>query len=696
MKKFILLFILCEFAIVDIYTIDSSKKSISIEELNQKLRKLENKTESDTSLYDETSDIETNIIETTPTSEADDTSPSQNIYLLLGFGNYRYDRKYNYIFFYIYLRRYSGTNIKSINITIIIYYTNFRNLEENNPTKELNVTCPYNTVLKNVYQLNCSFTVEGNEDVNRIELKNNTFLFDGKLPDEQPILSPIGNKTMKNINKENDDQFEKFVDKTKTIKLFSLDYAIKEIDYSRNNFKVLNGLIKMQNIDNNSSIIRGTEDNTISGEYIFPFEDEFSNQKKNVSCTLNYVKSVTQDGMPFDVYDAECNPNGNLMTKINQAIGFSEKNPDIFVMFNATDDFVRLENNKTETTPTTIPSTDFIYLLLGFGNYIYTIDFNYISFYVYFRRYSGIKITVKVTFTIYVHYAYFRNLEEENIKEVNVTCPLVTEFKNVYQLNCSLPVDNENVNYIEAKNNTFCFDDEYHEPIYSPIGNKTMQNITKLVEAEDKDEFSKFVDPTRNIQLFSLDNSTKEIDYYNNKFRVLNGIRKRQNIEDEGEYIRGTEDNSLNGDYIFPFEDVKTNETKRVPCTLTYVNSITQNEMDYEVYDAECYPNGDLATYINQAIGYDKSGQKNDTFVMFNATEDYVEFTYYKGGMKYIKKKSSGLSGGAIAGIVVVCVVTLVIISLLILFIRRRRKVENEMNNDSTASALNTMNNITV
>ena len=431
MKKFILLFILCEFAIVDIYTIDSSKKSISIEELNQKLRKLENKTESDTSLYDETSDTETNIIETTPTSiETDDVIPTTTI----------------------------------------------------------------------------------------------------------PIPQ------------------------------------------------------------------------------------------------------------------------------------------------------------------TTIPDDDFIYLLLGFGNYKYSIDFYYISFFVYFRRYSGIEIKFHVTFTIYVHYKYFRNLEEENKKEVNVTCPLVTELKNVYQLNCSLPVDNENVNYIDVKNNTFYFDDKHRKPIYSPIGNKTMNNITRLLDVEDefKDQFAKFVNPNITIQLFSLDESTKEIDYYNNKFRVLNGIRKRQNIEDEGEYIRGTEDNSLNGDYIFPFEDVKTNETKRVPCTLTYVNSITQNEMDYEVYDAECYPNGDLATYINQAIGYDKSGQKNDTFVMFNATEDYVEFTYYKGGMKYIKKKSSGLSGGAIAGIVVVCVVTLVIISLLILFIRRRRKVENEMNNDSTASALNTMNNITV
>ena len=118
--------------------------------------------------------------------------------------------------------------------------------------------------------------------------------------------------------------------------------------------------------------------------------------------------------------------------------------------------------------------------------------------------------------------------------------------------------------------------------------------------------------------------------------------------------------------------------------------------MDFEVYDAECYPNGDLATYINQAIGYDKSGQKNDTFIMFNVTDDYVDFTYYKDGMKYYKKSSSGLSGGAIAGIVVVCVVTLVIISLLILFIRRRGKIENEINNDSTSSALNTMNNIKI
>ena len=246
------------------------------------------------------------------------------------------------------------------------------------------------------------------------------------------------------------------------------------------------------------------------------------------------------------------------------------------------------------------------------------------------------------------------------------------------------------------KNNTFYFDNERHDPIYSPIGNKTMQNITKIQDNEDKDEFAKFVDPDRNIQLFSLDNSTIEIDYNRNIFRVLNGIRKRQNTEDENEVIRGTEDFSLNGEYTFPFEDEKTNETKKVPCTLKQVNSITENEMNYEVYEAECYPNGDLATHINQALGSDSSGNNQDTFVMFNVTDDYVDFTYNKGGMKYYKKSSSGLSGGAIAGIVIVCVVTLVLIALLILFIRRRRKLENEKNNDSTASALNTMNNITV
>ena len=130
--------------------------------------------------------------------------------------------------------------ISCITITIIIYYTNFRNLEENNPTKELNVTCPYSTVFQNVYQLNCSFTVEGNEDVNRIELKNNTFLFDGKLAEKQPILSPIGNKTMQNITKladaEDKDEFSKFVDPTRNIQLFSLDNSTKEIDYYNNKF----------------------------------------------------------------------------------------------------------------------------------------------------------------------------------------------------------------------------------------------------------------------------------------------------------------------------------------------------------------------------------------------------------------------------------------------------------------------------
>ena len=114
--------------------------------------------------------------------------------------------------------------------------------------------------------------------------------------------------------------------------------------------------------------------------------------------------------------------------------------------------------------------------------------------------------------------------------------------------------------------------------------------------------------------------------------------------------------------------------------------------MNYEVYEAECYPDDDLTTYINQAIGYDKSGQNNDTFVMFNATDDYVDFTYYKGGgVKHYIRSSRGLSVGAIVGLVIVCLITLIIISLLILFFRRKED-KNRMNNDSIALALNTMN----
>ena len=240
------------------------------------------------------------------------------------------------------------------------------------------------------------------------------------------------------------------------------------------------------------------------------------------------------------------------------------------------------------------------------------------------------------------------------------------------------------------KNNTFYFDNKYHEPIYSPIGNKTMQNITK----ETDDKFAKFVDPSRNIQLFSLDNATKEIDYSRNKFKVLNGIRKRQNVEDESSIIRGTEDNTLNREYIFPFEDEYTNQIKNISCTLKYVSSLTMNEMEYEIYDAECNPNGNLITNINQAIGFDSSGKNKDTFIMFNVTDDFVDLNNnnYSGELKYYKKSSNGISRGAIAGIVIVCAAALVIISLLILYIRRQRKNENEINSNSSSSAVNTVN----
>ena len=85
---------------------------------------------------------------------------------------------------------------------------------------------------------------------------------------------------------------------------------------------------------------------------------------------------------------------------------------------------------------------------------------NYVFFYVYLRRYSGLKIKYSITFTVKVYYTYFRNLEGENIKEVSVTCPLNTENKNVFQLNCSMPVVNEKINTIVGKKNTFYFDDE--------------------------------------------------------------------------------------------------------------------------------------------------------------------------------------------------------------------------------------------
>ena len=417
-----------------------------------------------------------------------------------------------------------------------------------------------------------------------------------------------------------------------------------------------------------------------------------------ILCEFAIVDIYTIDLSKKSISIEEINQNLRKLNVSDTATSLYDETSDIETNIIET---TPTSNATLDTTPTTIPTTTpipeyiFLYLLLGFGDYRYFRYNNYIFFYIYFRRYSGIRITY-LTITVIVHYSlYFRNLEEEIIKEMDITCPVKTQLNNVFQLNCTFPVENRQVNRVEVKNNTFIFDGEHQKPIYSPIGNKTMLNVTKV---QGYDEFEKFIDKDRHIQLFSLDNSTKEIYYSEHKFRVLNGIRKRQNIENDTEVIRGTQDNSLNGEYIFPFEDEKTFEIKKVPCTITYIDSVVQFGLDFEVYEAECYPSGNLTTFINQAIGYDSTGKNNDTFVMFNVSDDYVDLGYYDTGIarKYVKKSYSRLSGGAIAGICVVCLVTLVLIALLILFIRRRKKEENEMNNDSTASALNTMNNITV
>lgn len=77
--------------------------------------------------------------------------------------------------------------------------------------------------------------------------------------------------------------------------------------------------------------------------------------------------------------------------------------------------------------------------------------------------------------------------------------------------------------------------------------------------------------------------------------------------------------------------------------------------------------------------------------------KDYVNIESFNNTDNYnnnirFRKKSSGLSGGAIAGIVIACVVVLILISLILMCLKKPRKGESE-NNSSSVVGLRTVDN---
>lgn len=149
------------------------------------------------------------------------------------------------------------------------------------------------------------------------------------------ILSPIAQKSMQNIQKETGDKFEIFF--KNSIQLYSLDNAFLSMDSRKKKFFAKGGKMKRQNQEENSKNQEKTEN--LEGNYVFPFEDQISNGKKNITCQLKNNGDET--------YDAECSTEGAFLSNINLAIGngVEENIKDKYLMFNLTNDTVYFPEN---------------------------------------------------------------------------------------------------------------------------------------------------------------------------------------------------------------------------------------------------------------------------------------------------------------------------------------------------------------
>lgn len=342
MNKLLILFILFELTISNAYTINLSKKSsrkevsFPILKKNTHLRKLQNSSEISHDLYDSTIEAETNLIEIETDAQPDN---SQNeveqisVFTLLAFVKYIFRREYNSFSFLVYTRQFislSSFSIHKISFTLIISFSRLRILQEN---LSKNVTCPLFESGMNILLFNCTVPLNQEIDIQNIQAVENSFLFDD-IP-MNLIISPIGKFTMHNIQKETGDQFQKCMKSSN--QLYSLDNGVLSLDTKNKKFFVKNGKPKKQNEEEKSQNLEKNEN--IEGNYVFPFDDGFSNEKKNITCQLKNNGDET--------YDAECKTEGAFSGNINLGLGngVEDNIKDIYLMFNVTNDTVYFPEN---------------------------------------------------------------------------------------------------------------------------------------------------------------------------------------------------------------------------------------------------------------------------------------------------------------------------------------------------------------
>ena len=239
-----------------------------------------------------------------------------------------------------------------------------------------------------------------------------------------------------------------------------------------------------------------------------------------------------------------------------------------------------------------------------------------------------------ITFTVNINYRQLRNLQAPETQQV--TCVFWKNNQTFYAYNCSAPAY-RNVLKVSS-NNDFKFDGENINEMYtSYMTELSLQNI----QNENYDN------------LILIDNG-KIIDVKKSSFSFkgnlvpINSLNFDPNKVDEIPFI---------------FNDISegTDSLKEVNCEV-----INKNIADYRL---RCLPKGDFVSNIHLSCGeVDRSkiclNMKEDDLINNKGnTTDLYEISK--------KKKSEGLSNGAIAGIIIGCCAILIISSILVLLCRK-------------------------
>lgn len=256
----------------------------------------------------------------------------KKILVLIGFDSFI--KKENDISFSIYFKKSNNIFHQKLSLNITIFFKNLTDRQEN-ITKS--VICFIDNYIKYQFlKYNCSLTLNENEKNNKIEqiqANYDSFLFNNK--SYKINLSPISNRTINNIQNEENIVYKKFIEDEDY--LYSLDNGSLFIDENNKIFYIFDLKLNPQNVNNYNK----TKTINIEGNYIFPFKDELIDfNEAKVLCKIIFNNSN-------DTYNIQCYLNDSILTNINQAIGYGidKNNKNKFIILNINEDLLNFKDN---------------------------------------------------------------------------------------------------------------------------------------------------------------------------------------------------------------------------------------------------------------------------------------------------------------------------------------------------------------